>query len=177
MKHGAWVYSGWLAFTMLFAFGCATEVQVGPLADGTMHTMKLQGGNVKPFETDHVQIEIVGVGATIDNHRVDAFHTFGVRIKASSLIKVVVWDVSDERPVRLLESRNPQVSDQGRWFDQGPSFVVRPGQPAWLTDGKTDFRFFKLEFTFADGVSETVYQASKFGGDYDEMLRQLREKS
>ncbi len=157
--------------------GCTSTVELGPLADGTTQTMRVRGGTVLPTQTERVAIQVAGVGANVKDGRMLAFHTFAAEVRQNGLVMVKVFDVTGDRERRLVHDAPPRVNEDGVWSATGPEFVVgHGGGDDWLNDGHTDLRVFRLEFTFRDGVTDTLYQAARFDGRVDGVFAEMRRK-
>lgn len=139
------------------------------IAGGELIQLPLAAGGALPSQTKNAKIEVTGF--MVNDEKAELTYTFGFSaLSGRSLKRVVVEDVSGPTAVRLVDDASP-VLDSRYW--KGFSTPRRAGDETlgWLhAPGNTE-KVFRFVITFADGETESIYQASIWRGQSKPIIR------
>lgn len=133
-------------------------------AYGERLSFPLERGHPKWMSKDGITIWAAGVlPGAVESEAV--FYAFGFE-DASGVAptKVRIEDVSDERPLLILEDNEPKLDETKRWRNEPKMLKAGAPEIHWATYVGDTFRVFRFEITKADGRKVVVHQAISVPG-------------
>ena len=114
-----------------------------------------------PSEDEVAKIEVAGylIGpGKGENKRAYLTWTFSVSFKQKKdLVSVRVEDVTDDKPILLVEDKLPIINND-IWKGKHKPLLINEDSLPWIYDKKTTIKVFKFTLTFKDNSTNIIYQ-------------------
>ena len=142
--------------------GCASGeyTYMKTTAYGERLSFPLERGQPKWASKDGISIWAAGLLPSGDTEKQEVFYAFGFADESGvAPTKVRIEDVSDEKPILVLEDNEPKLDEAKRW--RNVPRMLKAGAPEihWTTYVGDTFRVFRFEITKPDGRKVVLHQA------------------
>ncbi len=151
--------------------GCRTGdvIQKIPVSGGGFVTIPLTGGGPQPGEGGGYKVAAAGLQPGKADR--EAFYTFSLMTnKQPDLRRVVVTDISDEKPVVLLDDADPKF-EGGLW--KKDTDVLTPEDPRlqWVFQIPMALRVYQFKLTRQNGEEISFHHVAGYPPPIKAMMR------
>lgn len=137
--------------------GCATGdyAYMSRISSGERIQIMLVNGNPQRAQQGTIEVRYAGMRPGLTPANKQMIYFFTVLEKSGKAPRSVrVEDVSDEKPVLLVEDLHPELKDQNKWVSESKPVSVTDPAMHWLTYVDDVMRVF--QFTIVDSEGKTI---------------------
>jgi hypothetical protein len=149
---------------LLLLGGCAHQPMTETIAvsGGQYLTFTRVGAGFIKAENERLVVDEAGLTTYRTEGKNFVRWQFAILPKRESGIRLVrIEDVTGDRPVLILEDRDPQI-DERRWSHQSPLIRANPRSIPWLFEFGRTTRVFRIVVRETNGKTSILYQAVLF---------------
>lgn len=129
-------------------------------AYGQRLSFPLERGQPKWASEGGITVWAAGLLPAGDAEKKEVFYAFGfVDESGVAPTKVRIEDVSDEKPVLVVEDNEPELDEAKRWRNNPRMLKAGAPEIHWTTYVGDTFRVYRFEITKADGRKIVLHQA------------------
>ncbi len=145
---------------MLAGCGSGAYTYVKTTSYGERLSFPLEKGQPKWESKDGIAIWSAALLPAGDPAKKEVFYGFAFTDESGvAPTKVRIEDVSDEKPIVVLEDNEPKLDAQNRWRSEPRMLKAGDPEIAWASYLGDTFRVFRFVVTKADGREIVLHQA------------------
>jgi hypothetical protein len=158
-----------VAFLLFASCASATEVSIR-ISDGETVRLGKTGEAFDRAENDRARVTTSGLFDDRERGRIFMRWIFSVHFKQPTTVQNVrVEDLSDKKPILLLESDSPQVTADV-WTGRGSAIPFDAKDLPWFFQRGDTTRVFRIVIREKSGRSYQLYQGASFSADKKNLM-------
>jgi hypothetical protein len=158
------------AFLLFTSYAAATDVSIR-ISNGKTVTLFKTGNVFDRAENEHARVTTSGLFDDRERGRIFMRWVFSVHFKEQTMVRnVPVEDVTDKKPVLLIEDHSPNVTVD-LWTGRGSVIPFDAKYLPWFFRRADSTRVFRIVIREKAGKSYELYQGARFSADKKNLMR------
>jgi hypothetical protein len=158
-----------VAFLLFASCAAATDVSIR-ISNGKTVTLVKTGDVFDRAENERARVTTSGLFDDRERGRIFMRWVFGIHFKQPTMVRNVrVEDVTDKKPVLLIEDDSPNVTAD-LWTGRGSAIPFGAKYLPWFFQRGDSTRVFRIVIREKSGRSYELYQGARFSADKKNLM-------